>query len=88
MSNFLGSPVTVFQGQLLGYARSPNTWLDSSKGDPETVKKLRNHASFIKAVTEELEEKGIGATHQATIRTDEEALTGGPKIQELPPEVV
>jgi len=63
VSNFSGGPVTVFQGQLLGYARNPNTWLDSSQGDPETVKKLKKHASFIKAVTEELKEKGIDATH-------------------------
>ena len=30
ISNFSGNPVTVFQGQLLGYARNLNTWLDNS----------------------------------------------------------
>jgi len=35
-----------------------------------------------------LKEKGIDTTHQETIESDEEALTGRPKAQELPPEVI
>ena len=32
--------------------------------------------------------KGIGATHHEAMELDEEALTGRPKTQELPPEVI
>src|SRR3979490_325976 len=48
VSNFSQGPVIIHQGQLLGYARNPTSWLENSRASSEQVEKLQKHSHLIK----------------------------------------
>ena len=86
--NFSSQPVTVHQGQILGYARNPNSWLDrTEKMNSKQLESCRSHAGLIKALAKQNFDSG-DPTAAIALETENEEVLGGPKAQEMPSEEV
>ena len=88
VNNFSKNPVTIQQGQLLGHARNPNSWLDCpSKLNPEKLTLLNQHFKLIKSVAQPFSK--TTETHPELVSSIEDDLSkAGPKTQEVPAEEV
>ncbi|KIJ29701.1 hypothetical protein M422DRAFT_54049 [Sphaerobolus stellatus SS14] len=81
-------PMFIYKGQLLGYTRNPQSWLDKSMlGGFNVSHSQLAHAKLIQTLVQDFQSK-----HQFIANASEEKLTdevqGGPKMQELPLEFV
>jgi Reverse transcriptase (RNA-dependent DNA polymerase) len=89
VNSFSKSPVTIHQGQLLGHARNPSSWLDQpSKLDMEYLTGLKQHSSPIRAVARQFSETNPANPPEVGCLSEDSVINGGPKTQELPAEEV
>ena len=69
--------MTIHQGQILGYARNPNNWLDQTeKMKPKQLESCRSHAGLIGALAQKKFESRDPAAAIASETENEEVLGG------------
>ena len=89
VSNFSNQPITIHPGQVIGTAHKPRNWLDNQqKISKNQIQKQETFARLIKSIAQDLDTPSTSFTLPEDSLPIEEALSGGPKTQELPPEVI
>lgn len=80
LANFSNKPLSLRRGEVLGYLRNPDSWLDPAKTQGDTGSKLWAHTQAVRSIVKSMERP---LDFPPEVENQEEIL-GGPKTGEVP----